>query len=58
MFGSETTATRRGDLVVTEDSVSDELLLEGFCAGNEECARKVCAALLASTVLDRVSDRW
>jgi RNA polymerase sigma factor (sigma-70 family) len=25
-------------VIVTEDSVSDELLLEGFCAGNEECA--------------------
>jgi RNA polymerase sigma factor (sigma-70 family) len=23
---------------MTQDSVSDELLLEGFCAGNEECA--------------------
>jgi RNA polymerase sigma factor (sigma-70 family) len=27
-------------VIVTEDSVSDELLLEGFCAGNEECAAR------------------
>jgi RNA polymerase sigma factor (sigma-70 family) len=31
-------ATRTGDVVMTQNGVSDELLLEGFCAGNEECA--------------------
>jgi RNA polymerase sigma factor (sigma-70 family) len=29
---------RRGDVVMTQVSVSEELLLEGFCAGDEECA--------------------
>jgi RNA polymerase sigma factor (sigma-70 family) len=29
-----------GDLVMTQDSTSDDILLEGFCAGNEECAER------------------
>jgi RNA polymerase sigma factor (sigma-70 family) len=28
----------KGDVVMTQDSVSDEVLLEGFCAGDEELA--------------------
>jgi RNA polymerase sigma factor (sigma-70 family) len=28
----------KGDVVTTQDGMSDESLLEGFCAGNEECA--------------------
>lgn len=28
----------KGDAPMTQESVSDELLLEGFCAGDEECA--------------------
>jgi RNA polymerase sigma factor (sigma-70 family) len=29
---------RKGDVVTTQDSMSDEILLEGFCAGEEDCA--------------------
>jgi RNA polymerase sigma factor (sigma-70 family) len=29
---------RKGDVVMTQDCMSDQILLEGFCAGNEECA--------------------
>jgi RNA polymerase sigma factor (sigma-70 family) len=30
----------KGDVVMTQESVSDELLMKGFCAGDEECAGK------------------
>jgi RNA polymerase sigma factor (sigma-70 family) len=29
---------RKGDVVMPQDCMSDQILLEGFCAGNEECA--------------------
>src|SRR3984957_18353845 len=38
MLWTRDTGNAKGDVVMTQDSVSDELLLEGFCAGNEECA--------------------
>jgi RNA polymerase sigma factor (sigma-70 family) len=38
--GRGTATTRKGDLARTQDDVSDELLLEGFCAGDDERAGK------------------
>src|SRR3984957_2883706 len=38
MLWSRDNGNAKGDVVMTQDSVSDELLLGGFCAGNEECA--------------------
>src|ERR1700722_9831456 len=38
MLWSRDNGNAKGDVVMTQDSVSDELLLEGFCTGNEEYA--------------------
>jgi RNA polymerase sigma factor (sigma-70 family) len=40
MLCTRNDGTARGDVAMTQESVSDQLLLEGFCAGDEECAGK------------------
>ena len=57
-YGRETTATRKGDVVMTQDSDVGRTPSGRLLRWRRRMRGEVCAALLASTVVGRVSDRW